>query len=283
MRQPHFSELSPEVGELDPDAFAELFEDDPDEALSLLADMTGATDERLRDLALSLAGKIAVDVATAGNRQGRGVGRLTRMSAARAEGEIDLEASLEGILESRASGAPPRSDRLVVGAWRRPRTSLCLLVDRSGSMLGPRLAAAAVAAAAVLFREDTECSVIAFADDAIVLKAQGQPRPPEDVVGDLLRLRGFGVTNLALALRAARIQMDRSTAQRRVTVVLSDCRVTTGGDATSDAAALDEVAILAPAGDSDDAEALANAIGARWTTLDGPSQVPAAFEHVLSL
>ncbi|HTO00487.1 MAG TPA: VWA domain-containing protein [Microthrixaceae bacterium] len=281
MRQPHFAEISPEVGELDPDAFADLLEDDPDEALSLLAEMSGATDETLRELARSLAGRIAIDVARSGSMEQVGVGRLTRMNAARAEGEIDLEASLDAILESKVLSSQLSADRLVVSAWRKPTTSLCLLVDRSGSMLGPRLAAAAVAAAAVLFRDDTQCSIIAFADDAVVLKSQVQPRPAEDVVGDLLQLRGFGVTNLALALRAARAQLDRSAANRKVTVVLSDCRVTTGGDAIRDAAALDEVVILAPAGDSEDAEALAEAIGARWTTLDGPSSIPAAFERLL--
>lgn len=242
--------------------------------------MAGATDERLRDLARALAGRVAIDVATGATPRGRGVGRLTRFSAARAEGEIDLDASIDAIVEARASSSGPSLDRLVVNSWRKPTTSLCLLVDRSGSMLGPRLAAAAVAAAAVLFREDTECSVIAFSDDAIVLKAQDQPRAAEEVVGDLLSLRGSGVTNLALAMRAARLQLDRSTAQRRIAVVLSDCRVTTGGDATSDAAALDEVAILAPEGDSEDARALAESIGARWAPVAGPSGIPSAFESL---
>src|SRR5690606_22756904 len=47
-RNEHFDEVSPEVGELDEDAFRELAEDDLDAALTLLADLTGATDERLR-------------------------------------------------------------------------------------------------------------------------------------------------------------------------------------------------------------------------------------------
>ncbi len=282
MRKPRFAEISPEVGQLDPDAFAEFLDEDPDAALALVADMATATDERLRELARSLAGRIAVDVATRGARRGKGVGRLTRLSAALAEGEIDLDASLDSIVDARISSTRPRADQLVVSAWRRPDTSLCLLVDRSGSMVGPRLAAAAVAAAAVLFREGTECSVVAFSDDAIVLKSGDQPRSPEEVVGDLLSLRGFGVTNLALAMRAARLQLDRSSAQRRLTVVLSDCRITTGGDATRDAAALDEVVILAPEGDSEDARLFAEAIGARWTTLSGPSDVPAAFDTLLA-
>ena len=54
-----FDEVSPEVGTLDPDAFDELLEGDPDAALGLLAAMTGATDEGLRALARRLAGRMA--------------------------------------------------------------------------------------------------------------------------------------------------------------------------------------------------------------------------------
>ena len=148
-------------------------------------------------------------------------------------------------------------------------------------MAGDRLAAAAVGAASVLFRAPFDCSVVAFAEDAVVLKAQDEVRAPDDVVGDLLRLRGFGVTDLGLALRAAARQLDRSTAGRQVTVLMSDCRATTGGDALPDAGALRELVVLGPEGDIADVEALADAVGARWTELGGPTSVPEALSRVL--
>ena len=46
-----FQEISPEVGVLDEDAFADALRDDPDDTLTLLAELTGATDEKLRELA----------------------------------------------------------------------------------------------------------------------------------------------------------------------------------------------------------------------------------------
>jgi len=45
------------VGELDEVAFAEAMAEEPDEALGMLADLAGATDEKLRALARRLAGR----------------------------------------------------------------------------------------------------------------------------------------------------------------------------------------------------------------------------------
>ncbi|MGI9578274.1 MAG: hypothetical protein ACR2OH_08760, partial [Microthrixaceae bacterium] len=94
-------------------------------------------------------------------------------------------------------------------------------------------------------------------------------------------LRGFGITDVGLALRTAARQLGRSTAGRRIAVLMSDCRATTGGDPLPHAAGIDELVVLAPEGDTADAEALADALGARWSTLAGPSDVPAALDRVL--
>ena len=268
------------MGELDEAAFGEVMGDDPDAAFALLADMASATDERLRDLARRLAGRIIVDLARIGPQRRRGIGRLARVPFTRGDGDIDVDASLDAIVETRSGGHADPAD-LRVTAWQRPSTSVCLLVDRSGSMAGDRLAAAAVGAASVLFRAPNDCSVVAFAEDAVVVKAQDESRAAGDVVGDLLRLRGFGVTDLGLALRTAARQLERSTAGRRLTILMSDCRATTGGDPVPSAGALSELVILGPEDDSADAEALAEALGARWAGIGGPTTVPDALSRVL--
>ncbi|HPU39350.1 MAG TPA: VWA domain-containing protein [Microthrixaceae bacterium] len=268
---------------LDPDAVAEAMDADPDETLALLAELTGATDERLRALAQQMAGRLVVELGRIGHLDRRGVGRLRRVPLRDADGDIDLDASLDAVvaLRSGVSTSGDRTDGLQVHAWQRPATAVCLLVDRSGSMAGDRLAAAAVAAASVMFRAPLDCSVVAFAEDAVVLKSQDQVRSPDDVVTDLLRLRGFGVTDLAQALRTAAAQLSRSTAGHRVTLLMSDCRVTAGGDPLPHVAGTHELAVLAPAGDTADAAAFADALGARWTELAGPTSVPEAIAAVL--
>ncbi len=64
-------------------------------------------------------------------------------------------------------------------------------------------------------------------------------------------------------------------------VLLSDCRATVPGDVEAAAAALDELVILAPRGDDDEARRLATAVGARITTVAGPSEVAEALARVL--
>ncbi len=150
-------------------------------------------------------------------------------------------------------------------------------------MGGERLATATIAAAAVAWRAPEDYSVLAFGDDVLVVKGQTSPKSAEHVVEDLLTFRGFGTTDLALALAAAAEQLARSRAGRRVTVLLSDCRATVPGDVTEAARALDELVVAAPAGDIDDAEALCAEVGGRCEPLDGPLAVPDVFARLLSI
>lgn len=269
------------MGRLDEAAFDDLLRDDPDAALALLASLTGATDERLRDAARELAGRVVVDVVRSGAPRRRGIGRLRHQRADRSDGELDLDRGLDAVAVARAHGESPSLEDLHAREWSKPTLALCLLVDRSGSMTGERLASAALAAAACLWRAPVDTSVVAFAEESVVVAPQGSGLDPEQVVDALLRLRGHGPTDLALGLRTAREQLDRSRATRRITMLLSDARPTMGGDPAAAAAALDELVILAPADDSADAEELAAAVGARCVPLAGPASIPDAIAEAL--
>ncbi len=63
-------------------------------------------------------------------------------------------------------------------------------------------------------------------------------------------------------------------------MLLSDCRATVQGDVVAAAARLDELWVVAPEGDSEDAEALAASVGARVVTVSGPSAVAEAFSRL---
>jgi Mg-chelatase subunit ChlD len=148
-------------------------------------------------------------------------------------------------------------------------------------MEGRPLATSAVAAAAVSWRAPADYSVLSFGKDVIAAKSQDRPRPVEHVVDAVLALRGFGTTDLARALRSAGEQLARSPAGRRIAVLLSDCRATEPGDVVGAAAALDELVIVAPDGDSDEAEQLAAQVGARLVTVTGPASVADALARAL--
>lgn len=281
-RRPEFADVSPQLGELDEQAFDDLMAENADEALGLLADMTRATDAGLRELARRLAGRLMLDVARRGPSRPQGTGRIESAPYRPDAGDLDIDASTEAILEARAASSAVDPERLRVRRWVQPRTAICLLVDRSGSTTGRPLATNAVAAAAVAFRAPEDFSVISFAKDAVVVRSQDGMLPPEAVVDRVLVLRGRGTTNLAGALQAARRQLDRSSAGRKLTILLSDCRATEPGDVAAAALALDELAIVAPAGDDEAAAALAAEIGATITTVDGPTTVADALASALA-
>jgi Mg-chelatase subunit ChlD len=248
--------------------------------MELLADLTVATDESLRAAARRVAAKLLLDVARTGRSRRRGTARLRRVPAD-SGGDLDVDLSMEGIASARAEGRVPALDELVARDWGRPDLALCLLVDASGSMSGNRLATAAVTAAACSWRAPGEYAVASFARTVTLHRPMAGTTTATEVVNRLLGLRGHGMTAVAAALRTASEQLAAARAQRRVTVLLSDCRATDGEDPAAAAAGQDELLILAPADDSAEAEELARQVGARLAVVASPADAPAALASLL--
>ena len=288
-RHPRFAEISPEVGVLDSEAASRALAGDPT-AFELLALMTTATDERLRAAAIRLSAQIVLDRARAGRPALRGVSRL-RPARGAPDGDLDLDASIEGVSEARSEARPVGHDDLTTVQWARPRTAFAVVVDRSGSMSGARLAAAATVAAACALRAPQEHAVLSFAATVEVIKPLGSPAAaggqvntdvmPGVVAERLLSLRGHGVTRLADALAAAHEQLAGARAARRVVILLSDCRSTDEDDTLGIACRLPELIILAPADDHEQAAQLAARSGARWAPIAHPLDAAAALDQLL--
>ncbi len=288
-RNERFEEISPEVGELDEQAVERAMQDDPDDTMALLADLTGTTDPVLRDLARRLAGRLFLDLAKRGPTRPRGIGRLETQRYRPDGGDIDIDASIEELVASRSGRRAVDPDELRIRAWTTPDTAICLLVDRSGSMGGEPLATSAVAAASIAWRAPNDYSVLSFGKDVIAAKSQDVDKPNEGVIDAVLALRGFGTTDVAAALTAAGEQLSRSRAARKITILLSDCRATAHGSGEAESVAgvaaaarrIDELLIIAPADDDEVAQQLAAATGSRITTVTGPSDAAAALARVL--
>jgi Mg-chelatase subunit ChlD len=278
---PLFDEISPELGKIDEAAVSEALDRDPDELMSLLAQMSQATDVRLRALAKDLAARLFLDLARTQAPQVPGVGRVVTVPYRPDGGDLDVERSLEGIVAANAAQRLVEPDELAIRSWARPSTAWCLVIDRSGSMHGRPLAAAAMAAAAVAVRAGSDYAVLSFGREVVAPKAMWEVRSADDLLDRVLALRGHGTTDVARALWSAGRQLRSSGAGRRITILLSDCRSTEPGDAVAAARALDELVILAPEGDSVEAAQLAQQVAARWTTVDGPSSIVTALGAVL--
>ena len=278
-RHARFAELSPEVGVLDEEAARRALGEDP-AAFELLAAMTVATDERLREAALRLCSALVLERARAGRASTRGVSRL-RTARGALDGDLDIDASVEGVSAARTEARPVGHDDLTTVQWARPRTAFAVVVDRSGSMGGARLAAAATVAAACALRAPAEHAVLSFAGTVDIIRPLVSDIQPAAVAERLLRLRGHGVTRLADALQAAGEQLAQARARRRVVVLLSDCRSTDEDDTEQTARSLQELIILAPADDYEQAAHLAGLAGARWSVLAHPLDAAAVLDQLL--
>jgi magnesium chelatase subunit D len=236
-----FTAVSPQVGRIDPGAFAGAMRRDADAAVALLADMAVATDSALRADARRLAGRLLPPLGRVGAPRRRGTRRLIAQSGL-TEGDVDVERTLDS-----GDGMPPHmSGRIVCRQFAAAPRAVCLLVDRSGSMTGHAVAIAAVAAAAVVHAasDRLRCGVIAFATDTMVLRDPRDEAPSDRVVDDLLSLRGHGTTDLARALRAAATQLEHVPPGGRTAILLSDCLHTKGADPLGPATALDGLHVL---------------------------------------
>jgi MoxR-like ATPase len=247
-RHESFGAISPDVGQLDEDLLAALLAADPDAAVTLLADLARATDRELRAAAQRLAARVFFRLGAAGRQPARGTRRL---AAGQAEGDLDLDKTLD-----RWSGPwPPEAGDLVTRSWQAHRRTLCLLIDHSGSMSGLAVAIAAVAAASVVLAASEggwgggpglAPAIVAFSRGVTVLQALGTRRDPVGLVGDLVALRGHGMTDLAAALRAAAAQLAGAAVGERVAVLLSDCLPTAGGDPALALTGIGRLHVLCP-------------------------------------
>ena len=278
-RHARVAEISPEVGVLDERAMSQALADDP-AAFELLAAMTTATDENLRAAAIRLSASIVLERARAGRPSMRGISRLRPVRGA-TDGDRDIDASVEGVSAARTEARPVVAEDLTTVQWAKAHTAFAVVVDRSGSMSGPRLAAAATVAAACALRAPQEHAVLSFAGSVETIRPLVSEIPPAAVAERLLRMRGHGVTRLAAALRAAGEQLAQARARRRVVILLSDCRSTDEDDTLPAARALPELVILAPAGDCEQAAHLAGLAGARWGAIEHPLDAAVALDHLL--
>ncbi len=279
-RKPGFADVSPDIGQLSEQAFDQLWDDDPEAALELLAAMAQATDAVLAGLARRLAGRLILSFTTTSRSRGRGTGRPMTVRARPDSSDLDVDTSLEALIGAMAAGRSPSIEELTARQWSKAETAICLLIDRSGSMNGERLASAALAAAVCSWRAPEEFAVLAFADKVIEIKALNQARPAEDTINDILALRGHGTTDIALALGTAASKLAGAKARRRITFLLSDAESTTGPDPVEAGRGLDELIVIAPEDEPEHADALARALSGRMIAVAGPLTVVEAINRL---
>lgn len=118
-----------------------------------------------------------------------------------------------------------------------------------------------------------------------MLQAQGTRRPADGLAGELVALRGHGLTDLAAALRAAAAQLATAPASERVAVLLSDCLPTSGPDPALALRGISTLHVLCPRPTAEAeraAAALARRGGGLCQPVRGLTDVAPALTRVLS-
>jgi Mg-chelatase subunit ChlD len=171
----------------------------------------------------------------------RGVGELASVRYRGGSDDIDLDATIDQLVEHPV----PEEDDIIVRERVRTRRSVVLLADVSGSMRGERVRTAAAtvgALAAELARDDL--AVVAFWSDAAVLSHLGQHVPPQRLLDQMLRIPARGLTNIAFPLQVAARELARVPARDARVLLLSDCVHNAGPDPRPLAARLPRLDVL---------------------------------------
>ena len=191
--------------------------------------------------AQEIAARLALPRARRNLTSRRGIGELVSVRYSGGSDEIDLDSTLENLVEHPV----PEDDDIVVRDRVRTRRSVVLAVDVSGSMRGERIRTAAAtvgALAAELGRDDL--AVIAFWSDAAVLLPFGRHVTPSQLLDTLLRIPARGLTNVSFPLMLARKQLSAISARDGRVLMLSDCVHNAGPDPRIAAAGLTRLDIL---------------------------------------
>jgi len=171
----------------------------------------------------------------------RGTGELASMRYNGGSDDIDLDATLNNLVEHPL----PEDDDIIVRERVRTRRSIVLAVDVSGSMRGERVRTATATIGALvseLNRDDL--AVIAFWSDAAILAELGHQVPAGRIVDSLLRIKAQGLTNVEFPLQLARRQLARVPARDARVLLLSDCVHNAGPDPRIAAAGLPRLDVL---------------------------------------
>ncbi len=152
--------------------------------------------------------------------------------------EMDLDETLEAspLAVVGARGAVPTAQDLWMAYQVPRRQALVLSVDTSLSMTGEKLALTAVALAVVLlqFPEDP-IGIVAFENEAIVLKRPEERISIDQLVERFLDVPAQGYTHLEEGMKAALVQLRAvrglgSSGRPPSTVLLTDGKYTAGRD-----------------------------------------------------
>ncbi|MEM2193002.1 MAG: AAA family ATPase [Candidatus Methanomethylicia archaeon] len=156
---------------------------------------------------------------------------------------FDLEQTIENYY-----GKPFMDYRDIAIINKIPRKlAVALILDASNSMHGYRIIMAALAVAALAYKlEKDYYSIVAFKDEAKVLKSIDEETSIENIVSKILHFKYGGLTNIEDGLRKGLEQIEqlREDVSDRLGIIVTDGWVTAGRDPLDVAAKYSKLHVL---------------------------------------
>jgi hypothetical protein len=142
--------------------------------------------------------------------------------------ELELDRTIEGIVENPILSY---SNIYVLEKKRRKKASV-IIIDASGSMQGENLSIAAIAATSMAINLDhkDEYGVILFSEQANHYKRIDEQKMIDEVIKGILDIQPGGRTNICIGLLAGLREIQRSTIDQKIGILLTDGQQNIGND-----------------------------------------------------
>ena len=209
------------------------------DVLDLYGYISHQLDPELREVAKRYASRLIVQMASQIANLGVRSGRLHPAPGALDQDEIEIDATLERIIDHRDR---PLEENLVVLA-RRPEQRACVvMLDHSHSMTGVKIAMAALTAAVIALHFKRDYGIVTFNTQARVLKGISANKSPTQIASEILSLQAYGYTNIRQALELGLDEIKRY--DRKIGILITDGDWTYGGDPLQTARRFDELHVI---------------------------------------
>jgi MoxR-like ATPase len=195
--------------------------------------------EDLRETAKRYASRLIIKIATKIANIGIKSGNLQPVADFLASDEIEIDHTLERIVERPTEKL---EDNLVVLARKPERKGCVVVLDHSSSMQGIKVAIAALTAATIALHFKENYGVVAFSTRAAVLKGILQTVAPTQVAEQVLSLDARGYTNIREALQLSIAEVRAY--DKKIGILLTDGDWTYGGDPLQIARLFDRLHVI---------------------------------------
>ena len=209
------------------------------DVLEMYSYIKDKVDEDLKEAAKRYASRLIIKIATKIANLGVKSGELHPVADHLASDEIEIDHTLERIVERPTETI---EDNLVVLARKPERKGCVVILDHSSSMQGVKVAIAALAAATIALHFKENYGVVAFSTRAALLKRITQTTSPTRVAEDVLSLDAKGYTNIREALQVALGEVR--SYDKRIGILLTDGDWTYGGDPLQIARLFDRLHVI---------------------------------------